>query len=523
MSVSPPSSGVLPSPAPLTWVAATALGLGLAGMILQPVARAWQEATDMGHGWAAPLLILWLWWERRDERPEAPAIRPPGLMAWCCLGAILVCLLPLRLILVVNPLWPVALALHTLLGLSLLIGIAYLLGGGPWVRWLAPPLIVLAGALPWPTWVDYNLIMPLREGLTLIVAETCNATGRPALAMGTTIRLAGGTVGIDEACGGIRSLQAAVMATLFAGEWLRLSWYRRGLLLLGGIAAAILGNLARVLFLSWCAAQNEALLDRWHDTAGWVALGLTLGLIGGLARLMRRYAPIVPSSPPPPRSLVVPRGFWRWSGAGLAGLVLIELGTRGWFALPPPEAPTPTGDQWTVQFPTEAPQYRREPLAERAREMLRPDHYLAATWLGPTREQRAAYYIEWHGGEMARHAPFEHNPAICLPYSGYTYLGRGEDMVVPWAGGELAFITALFELGGARMTVAYILWDPVSNTPLIRPSFQRGLTGFWVQHWDRVIARERHQPGQVLAVAVHGEPDRETLAQEIKALIVANP
>jgi exosortase/archaeosortase family protein len=444
-------------------------------------------------------------------------------MAWCFLGLVLAMLLPLRLVLFVNPLWPVALALHTVLGLSLAMGMVYRGGGWAWVRWLAPPLIVLAGALPWPTWVDYNVIMPLREGLTLIVAETCNATGRPALAMGTTIRLAGGTVGIDDACGGIRSLQAAVMAALFAGEWLRLAWFRRGLLVVGGIAAANVGNLARVLFLAWCAARDQALLDRWHDTAGWLALGLTLGLTAGLAWLMRRHAAVVaPMAPVRPMRLPT-RGVWTWSGAGVAGFALLAFGTRWWFDLPSPVPPAPTGIQWTVRFPAEAPEYRREPLAERAREILRPDHYLAATWHSPAREQRAAYYIEWHGGEMARHAPFEHNPAICLPYSGYTYLGRGEDLLVTWAGGELAFITARFELGGSKTTVAYILWDPVRNAPLSRPDIQGGMAGFWEQHWQRVTARERHQPAQVLAVAVAGDMPTEPLAREIATLIVPAP
>jgi exosortase len=499
------------------WVAA----LMLAGLILYPLTLAWHQAPDLGHGWAAPLLILWLWWERREARPPFSGHRTPGLVAGVLLGLGLVLLLLLRLLLAINPVWPVALALHTLLGLVLVLGLTYYWAGRPGLRWVAPPLIVLAGALPWPTWVDYTIIMPLRETLTLIVAEICSATGRPAVALGTTLRLAGGTVGIDEACGGIRSLQAAVMVALFAGEWLRLGWCRRGLILLGGIVAALAGNLGRVFFLSWCAAQDQALLDRWHDTAGWVALGLTLGLTGVLAWLLRRPVTAMTPAPAAPRIAAESRRAIRtWGAVGLAGWVLIDLGTRLWFALPPPAPPALTGEQWTVRFPVEAPAYRREPLAERAREYLRPDLYLAATWQSRSREQRAAYYIEWHGGEMARHAPFEHNPAICLPYSGYTYLGRGEDVVVSWDGGELVFLNARFELGGTHTTVAYLLWDPSRNAPLERPVLRAGMTGFWTQYGQRVIARQRHQPGQVLAVAVAGEPDPALLAQLIAELIV---
>ena len=38
--------------------------------------------------------------------------------------------------------------------------------------------------------------------------------------MGTSVRLGNGWVGVDDACGGIRSLQACVMIGLFFGEWM---------------------------------------------------------------------------------------------------------------------------------------------------------------------------------------------------------------------------------------------------------------------------------------------------------------
>lgn len=495
-----------------------AAALGLAILVLQPLARAWHLAADLGHGWAVPLLIVWLWWERREQHPGWVSSRSPGAWAWLALVAVLLALIPLRLFLVLNPLWPVALGLHTALGVGLLLGIAYHAGGWTLVRWVAPPLIVLAGAVPWPTWVDIKLIMPLREGMTLIVTEACNASGRPAVALGTAIQLAGGAVGIDEACGGIRSLQAAVMTALFAGEWLRLGLTRRVALVLAAIGAAIVGNLLRVLFLAWCAAQSPALLDRWHDTAGWVALGLTLLLTGGVAWVVRQaLSPVVPGATGP-RRLPSPHAV-RWALVGVLGLGLIEAGTRVWYDWPAVPVPGAVEARWTVRLPEHAPGFRREPLSARALELLRPDGYLAATWISPARGQRYAYYIEWHGGQMARQAPFAHGPTICLPYTGYSELGRPEDTIVPWAGLDLVFATHRFELHGARLTVAQLVWDPARAAPLAAPGDYQGTFAFWRHHWSMVTSGRREQPGQVLVVAMEGEVEGEILARLIAELL----
>jgi hypothetical protein len=48
-----------------------------------------------------------------------------------------------------------------------------------------------------------------------------------AVQHGNVIEVKSGLLGIDEACSGIRSLQATVMVSLFLGELYRATWQRR--------------------------------------------------------------------------------------------------------------------------------------------------------------------------------------------------------------------------------------------------------------------------------------------------------
>ena len=77
-----------------------------------------------------------------------------------------------------------------------------------------------------------------------------------------------GPVGIDEACSGIRSLQSAMMATLFIGYLSLKSFWMRSFLLGAGVAVAVLGNLIREFFLSYQGHHfGLEAIDTNHDSA----------------------------------------------------------------------------------------------------------------------------------------------------------------------------------------------------------------------------------------------------------------
>jgi hypothetical protein len=75
------------------------------------------------------------------------------------------------------------------------------------------------------------------ELATSVTVELLNLFHFPAVQHGNVIEVRTGFLGVDEACSGIRSLQATLMVSLFLGELYRASWIRRAILILIGVAA----------------------------------------------------------------------------------------------------------------------------------------------------------------------------------------------------------------------------------------------------------------------------------------------
>lgn len=496
----------------IVWIGA----LALMALALVPLSQTWALAANLGHGWAAPLLIGYLWWERWAERPALAGATAPSVI-WIAWWIVLLGLAgPLRLLLTPYPLWPMAVIAYVGILATVALTLAGLMGGRAGVRWLGGPLVILLAALPWPGGIERISILPLREGIASLVAEISNLAGLPALASGTSVRLAGGWVGIEEACGGIRSLQAAVMTALFFSEWLRLGWARRLLLVLAGALAAIVGNFGRVLFLTWAAGHGE--LARWHDPAGWVALGFALIATGALGWQWRRRDDHTPF-PAAPRSLSkiasFPRAVLVWGGLMVAMLAAIEGGTRWWYAHGAHRAAAVP--QWTVRLPEGNPTFHREPLAETAREMLRPDRFVSASWVGRDLVQRNANYVVWDKGQVARSAPFLHNPTICLPYSGCELVEPLGVVEVSWAHGIIPFHAYVFRRMNENLLVAFTIWDPSRGRPL--ETTDDGWSGWWQRQWRDVMEARRDQSAQLLSFALVGEADRSHLGAELERLI----
>ena len=66
--------------------------------------------------------------------------------------------------------------------------------------------------------IEQPVIQGLTRLNTALTVEILGLLGIPAVPQGNVIELATGSVGIDEACSGIRSLQATLMISLFLGE-----------------------------------------------------------------------------------------------------------------------------------------------------------------------------------------------------------------------------------------------------------------------------------------------------------------
>lgn len=129
--------------------------------------------------------------------------------------------------------------------------------------------------------------------VTIIVSSLLNFLGYEIFREGNTLLLPNGSVGVEEACSGIRSLTACLFAGSFlAASYVRSAW-KKLLLVFFAMCLAFLTNLLRSFILTLCAYyQGSGVIDAplvlpligdvgtLHDVTGLAILGLTtLGLI----------------------------------------------------------------------------------------------------------------------------------------------------------------------------------------------------------------------------------------------------
>lgn len=282
----------------------------------------WTVDEQYNYGWAVPFLCAYLFWKRFEgwttrtqdhgttgrtspllpssPRPvvSSPVVSSPVVSSFHGLVVLLSCglvvlFLGTRLVEEANPDWRLigwALALEVI-ALSLIA--VHLWHGAAGLKHFAFPILFILVAVPWPTPVEHSLVQLLTRGIVAVTVELLNAFGLAAVPHGNVIETVGGFVDIDEACSGIRSLQAALMLALFFGEWRRLNGARRVALVGVSFALACLFNLARTLTLSLVAAkQGSAAVARWHDPAGvTILLGCFCGVWLAAEWLARKNSP----------------------------------------------------------------------------------------------------------------------------------------------------------------------------------------------------------------------------------------
>jgi exosortase/archaeosortase family protein len=139
--------------------------------------------------------------------------------------------------------------------------------------------------------VEYRLSSFLQDKVVGFVSLVFDLAGATLTREGNVLLLATGSVGVAEACSGIRSLTGCLFSGALLGAVFFRSLAPKILLLLAAVLMAFLTNLARNLFLTfWAYRHGPAAIHGWvHDVTGYAVLGLsTLGLVlivGGMKRL----------------------------------------------------------------------------------------------------------------------------------------------------------------------------------------------------------------------------------------------
>lgn len=261
----------MPRPQPLLLLAPAFLAMA---WLISRAQWFWRHNPDLQFGWIVVLLCGYLFWEAWQTRPEAdwkPRVWavPIGLAG---LGMLFVVQI-YQAFLGANAASTVGLALGLMLVIVANLGIMF---GWPGIRDFGMAFVFILIAMPMPSAVQGPVVGGLQSLVARFNVELLNLIGIPAQQIGSLIHLPNGTVGIDEACSGVRSLQSTIMAAIFIG-YVSLKRNSLRLVLFGaGVILAIVGNIGRSLYLSLMAHwRGMDAIERVHDAAGWSVLAFT--------------------------------------------------------------------------------------------------------------------------------------------------------------------------------------------------------------------------------------------------------
>jgi len=262
------------------WKPAAVAGLlvALYAGILARLARDWWNNPDYSYGLLVPPLALYIAWIRRRltfSEPAAPNNYGLLLTAAGCL------------VLLVGKMGA-EFFLTRISVVILLAGLVWTFWGGRRLRTLGCPLILLATMVPLPA-IAYNLLAaPLQLFASGMASQIVQGAGVPVYREGNILHLAGMSLGVAEACSGLRSLSSLAVMALLIG-FLRLDTLRsRATLFLLAVPVAISVNVVRIAATALLVGFNrDWALGFYHMFSGWLLFLAGLGLILMWASLLR--------------------------------------------------------------------------------------------------------------------------------------------------------------------------------------------------------------------------------------------
>lgn len=230
----------------------------------------WWNDPSSSHGFIIPPLAAYLAWTRRTSTLAIPVL-PDARGLLLTLSA---CLLFL-----VGELG----SEFFLNGISisiLLAGLIWTFWGTARLRALSLPLLLLLTMVPIPVVLYNSLAMPLQLLASTTAAEVAQAWGVTVYQDGNIIHLANTSLGVAEACSGLRSLSSLLVLAMLLG-FLRCSRLRsRIALIVTAVPVAIAVNVLRVSGTAILADANDELaLGFYHAFSSWLAFLLAIALI----------------------------------------------------------------------------------------------------------------------------------------------------------------------------------------------------------------------------------------------------
>jgi exosortase len=417
----------------LTWIAKfNALGLCAAACAFAALLwPQWRSDDDLTHGIFLPLLSGILAVEsRRDPGPRF--LRPgAGPLAACALLVLLgLASLAAAIVYAGAMGWSETMAEFMLCtALVLALGAGWLGFADARVRfiplnWAAAVAVALwIFASPPPPGTYARLALFLQGGVTASVVGTLHAVGIAAYRDGNVIELARTSVGVSEACSGVRSLISCAVAGLFLSAVAVWRPGHRALVVAISPAIGLAMNFLRSLLLTLLANAGVGIEGRWHDVTGSSIIVGTSLLVAAFALRLRRLE--TPRAARPAAAPPVPAGRSPLLGTVAAGLVLAAA-TIGLLTARtrPPRAGSGRAPDLAALLPAPPPGWtaRTTPDLDVYSGTLRTHDLVERVYsAGPGLESAhlTLYLAYWGPGQAPVSLVDAHSPDACWPGSGW--------------------------------------------------------------------------------------------------------
>ncbi len=491
----------------------------------------WRGNPDLSHGLFMPLVFVLLVHEARARGTQRFLNGGAGLAL--ATGSALVAG---TLLVAIGGLYAAAVGwTHALVAFVLAGGVCALLTAG-WLvaasrtvrilpfNWPAATAVYLwLLCAPIPPGSYTRLTQALQNGVTTVVLHALHMLGIAAFQIGNVIELPNVSVGVEEACSGVRSLISCVFAGFFFSATLVRRPWARAVVILAAAPLAIGMNVLRSLALTLLAHDGVEIRGAWHDLTGFAVLGATAALLAGLAfglsRIGSRSAVSTRadlSSEDAAHNEGAPAAGWLKpvvaGGYALIGLIVVFFFVQTRPAIPSEARPPPS---LSAALPAEftgwqvatsdtlysfSPQLQTDHLFQRS--------YARATPAGPA--QLTVYLAYWPPGRAAVSLVASHTPDACWPGAGWALKPGGSPRVQLGAIADRQLPDAEYRLFEQNQYPQHVWYWHLYNGRPIYPDLPNSPRRLLALAWAHGFQKE----GDQLFVRVSSNRPWAELAQE---------
>jgi exosortase len=286
---------------------------------LEEMSGRWANDPQYSHGYIVPLFACILLWFRRESFP----LESIGVSLWG---------LPLLLAAVVFRVVSAQLYLEWFDSLSLIpmvAGLVLLCFGWRVLLWAAPAIAFLAFMIPLPYSIETAMRGPLRRLGTISSTYVMQTLGLRVYSEGNVIVMDSHSIGVAEACSGLRMLVIFFALSTAVAMISQRAWWERVLVVLSAVPIALIANITRITVTGMLFeyAGAEIAEKVFHDLAGWLMMPFGLALLGIESWILSRLfiqedeVPLAPIT-----GFGLPRGGRPSGGLATAGGARIKPG-----------------------------------------------------------------------------------------------------------------------------------------------------------------------------------------------------